>query len=140
MHGGVGWLCVAVAVTVAATGCRAFGANEFYYKHWCGQPGALQYLDDADCAKLFPSNQDRSFTCPVSTAVDKVPPGYFPERELSQVVVNGSALDFLGAAVANVFVNVILIRRTPGGLVYRYVSNGKHDVPAETWSSRYVAG
>ena len=125
----------AVVLAAAVATCSGFASNGYYYSHWCGRPGALQYLTDADCAKVFPSNVDRSFTCPVSTPSDRVPPGYLPEQELYQVVVNTTALDFLGAVVQPVFVNVILIRRTPPGLVYRYLGH-HHDVPAETWSSR----
>jgi hypothetical protein len=57
---------------------------------------------------VFPGNQDRSFACPVSSAA--APPGYGPEADLNSVVVNATALDFLGDAVKSVRAARVCVR------------------------------
>ena len=96
-------LCVLVSKSVAKSqpSCLAppsgFGVNEFYCKHWCGKPAPenTRYLDDSQCAKLFPPMDDsssRDFVCPSLPAGSDVT-GFVPEPgSLKDVTVNTSAL------------------------------------------------
>jgi hypothetical protein len=64
-------------------------STNWYQTYWCGH--GLQYLDDSTCAKKFPANFNREWTCPV--ALEKtVPENFFPEGDFSQVKVDTTSL------------------------------------------------
>jgi len=116
------------------------GDSAWYYKNWCGHPGALQYLDDGLCAKVFPSNFTRDFKCP--NVYQTIPSTYskdlvasLPERNNW---VNESA--FTNIPYANqVELAMILVKRDLNGRPYfHYVSNGRQANAYETWSSSKV--
>jgi hypothetical protein len=71
--------------------------NVYYYQNWCG--GSLQYLDDALCAKSFPSSYDRDWKCPVPVVVNTsssvknlLDAGYIPDQTLSDVSIDTNTL------------------------------------------------
>jgi hypothetical protein len=114
-----------------------FGANPFYYQHWCGQ--GLQYLSDGSCAKKFPGNFTRQWQCATASS-DPLPAGYFADTSnVSAIVINQTALRQPWIPFSErLDLSAILVRRSVGGVFYRYVSNGNEHIPVETWSSSKI--
>eukprot|EP00039_Didymoeca_costata_P006844 m.93937 g.93937 ORF g.93937 m.93937 type:complete len:447 (+) comp13421_c0_seq1:203-1543(+) len=127
-------------------------SNPMYYKFWCGHKDGLQYLDDALCAKIFPSTPiNREFVCPSISS--NIPTGYSPEVSggLSHVNVNTTLLDSIGIP-SSVNLALILIRRSApseqtqlletnektASVYYKYLGNSRFNEPAETWSSSKI--
>ncbi|RYY75884.1 hypothetical protein EON63_19020 [archaeon] len=54
-----------------------------YYNHWCGD--GLQYLDDSNCVKIFPTVHDRDWTCGAKILTTP-PAGYTAESDLPSVL------------------------------------------------------
>ena len=80
-------------LSLTAQDTQSFSPNPWYYEHWCDNEGAasLRYLDDADCAKVFPSSFSREWECP---AVPRSAPSPGFESEsvaLSEAVVDTRA-------------------------------------------------
>lgn len=116
----------------------AFGNNSWYRSHWCNADGAssLQYLDDKNCAKKFPSVFDRELKCK-STHLGAPLPGYFKDMDFDKVLVNTTALRGLSIPNLNVVnLALILVRRLKNGApTFKYIGNGRERIASETWSS-----
>lgn len=69
-----------------------FGTNDYYYDNWCGHR-LLEYLDDRDCQKLFPSSFDREWSCPVEFT--NTLPGYNLDVPIDQV----NSIQFLNICI-----------------------------------------
>ncbi len=97
--------------------------------------GGLEYLADACGRKAMPSNRDRDWTCPnVATNADTAvprPTRYLPAE--APVEVDASSLRDL--VPSELRVTLILVRRVNGRPLYRYLSNGTHDIAEQPWSS-----
>lgn len=132
-------MCVSLLLTwscsVGLSQSQQEGGTDWYYKHWCGDPGGLPFVDDAGCKKRFPSSFNRDAACP-ATHADALP-GYTSEVDFGDIMVDQTALQGL-AGVDEVNIAVVLVRRTPAGVLYRYLGNGKENEPAETWSSSKI--
>jgi hypothetical protein len=91
----------------------------------------FEYEDDVCHTKVYPSNVDRTFTCPL---IDDSLAGFATATTaLSSVAVDEQLLADVPSPFA---VAVILIRRDGSGVPhYRYFGNGQESVAAETWSS-----
>lgn len=60
-----------IFLVLASLCLLTYSARVRYYKYWCG--GQLQYLEDSECIKKFPSSYDReNWQCPVTTSADQV--------------------------------------------------------------------
>lgn len=111
---------------------------DYYYHHWCGS--GLQYLDDAYCAKKFPTSFDREWSCPVNV-LSTPPSGYLPD---GQIAVDTTALEFLVTSGANLC--LILTKRikssesSPVNLYNKYYCAGNISATQvwETWSSSKI--
>ena len=110
--------------------------SEWYYNNWCG--GDLQYLVDANCQKVFPSNSDRKWHCPVEV-LNAAPIGYHPDNVLSLIDVDTTLLDSIITSSADVC--VVLIKRVLDGdnnikLYNKYYCAGDRSksVPYQPWS------
>jgi hypothetical protein len=122
--------------------------NVYYYQNWCG--GSLQYLDDALCAKSFPSSYDRDWKCPVpvvvntsSTVKNLLDAGYIPDQTLSDVSIDTNTLGKIITNGANLC--VILSKRVDVGeatpqLYNKYFCAGEYSASEvyETWSSSKI--
>jgi hypothetical protein len=73
--------------------------------------------------------------CPI--LYDSAPKGYALEGDFSNVRIFTKALKAIPSAT-KVDMVVILIKRTKGGVFYKYLSNGRELLPFETWSSSKV--
>lgn len=102
-----------------------FGDNPWYYNHWCNNSNNggqnLTWLFDTKCAKKFPSDFSRTWTCPNYFTFN--PLGYYQERPLWETVVDHEQLKKI-ASTQLVNITVILVRRTRLGLFYKYLDNG----------------
>lgn len=112
-----------------------------YYNEWCGE--GHEYLSDSKCAKLFPTELNREWTCGVPTST--APPtdaGFQPDTNLKDVHVDTAEL---GNIVTDEDVNlcIILTQRVadasaPTGvtLYNKYLCAGDRSasVAYETWS------
>lgn len=118
----------------------ALATTDWYHTYWCGH-GGLQYLDDENCVKKFPNGYDREWTCPVPE-VDRIPPGFQKEGELSSVSVDTTSLT---KYVTDSAINVctVVTKRVkdltqPSGfsLYNRYFCAGERSMNEgyETWS------
>lgn len=101
----------------------------------------MQYLQDANCAKMFPSKWDREWTCGIPTE-NSAPDGYQPDAALLDVAVDTESL---GAIITDTDVNLCLIMTkrvvdisaAQGFRLYnKYYCAGDRSalVPYETWS------
>lgn len=113
-----------------------------YFDHWCGH--GLQYLDDSQCAKKFPSKYDREWTCPVPV-LQSAPEGFQADGPLSSMKVDTSTLAQI-ITDTDVNVCVVITKRvkdtsvSQGFKLYnKYLCAGDYSAqtPFETWS-RYV--
>ena len=108
------------------------GSNSYYYSHWCG--AGLQYLDDAKCAKVFPSTSDRGFSCGIGyTSESELPPGYARDAQFSSIEPH--PLDNVVTNGADAC--VILTRRVKGVLFNKYYCTARKEA-YETWSSSKI--
>ncbi len=113
----------------------------YYYSNWCGKPPPenLQFLDDRDCAKRFPTNCSRQWRCPVASR--QAPPagaGWAAAAPLSAVSVDTAVLAAVPQLRA-VKMAVVLVRRTASdGIFYRYFGGPNYTEPFETWSSSKI--
>lgn len=63
---------LAYLLPVAGCHLHSVGDNPYYRNHWCGLPGALPSLDDADCQKAFPPGvPSPNWQCPVTYTAKK---------------------------------------------------------------------
>jgi hypothetical protein len=101
----------------------------------------MQYLQDAQCAKLFPQNIDRNWACPIPV-MESAPDGYSPDSALLDVHVD---TETLGALITDRDINLCVIMtkrvvdnsRAKGFRLYnKYLCAGDRSaaVPYETWS------
>jgi hypothetical protein len=90
-----------------------FGENPYYYSNWCSA-ASLEYLDDANCVKKFPSSYDREWRCPVHFDQTELE-GFVPlDTPLSEVKVDLSALaSIVDPQEANIC--LIVVRRSAEG-------------------------
>eukprot|EP01031_Cornospumella_fuschlensis_P036464 gene36464-44233_t len=119
------------------------GQSQWYYNHWCGE--GLQYLDDANCAKIFPTVYDRDWTCGAGV-LQSPPAGFIADTDLPSVLpsVDTSSL-FINDT--DLHVCVILTKRvanssSPSGvsLYNKYFCSGNWSLsePFEPWSSSKI--
>lgn len=130
--------------------------NEYYYNNWCG--GSLQYLDDSQCVKLFPSNTDRDTTCSThildgdnhddSAKIEiLLKQGYnYDTQKLSDINVDVKTLSSIVTTDANVC--VILTKKIKNyndngndtHLINKYYCAGNYsrDDSFESWSSSKI--
>ncbi len=100
-------------------------------------PDYFQFLDNLCNEKVWPTDQDRERQCPVSddspfmTLKDGTVVEYKPAE--APVVFDTQALN--GLTPAGMEIAVILIKRIDGVPYFRYLSNGKHDVAMQPWST-----
>ena len=107
----------------------------YYYENWCDGHN-LKYLDDSQCAKVFPSSYDREFTCDVSVAspgsLEKLSSmGFAKEQPLSSMTasqIDVSTLPAIGVS-PNVRACVVVTKRIQsesGGieLYNKFLCNG----------------
>ncbi len=125
-------LVLLCAVLTQATG-------NWYYDHWCGH--GLQYLDDAKCAKKFPTNFNRDWSCPVAT-LTTAPQGFYPDTDLANVKVDTTTLSEL-ITTSDVNACVVVTKRVKDAtaengvrLYHKYLCGGSWSTstPFETWS------
>jgi hypothetical protein len=98
-----------------------FGKNPYYYSNWCNG-ASLEYLDDANCVKKFPSSYDREWTCPVRyNEDDSQLKGYAPaDLPLNEVSIDTSALSkIVSPEDANICL-IVLKRTTTGKLMNKF--------------------
>lgn len=101
-----------------------------------------QFLYDICGAKRFPSNVDRELVCPVVDASATLPleGGGHVTYAPSSAPIAFDTTTLADIVSPNLFVTLILIRRVNGVPHYRYLSNGKHDVAYQPWStSKFLA-
>jgi hypothetical protein len=135
----------------------SFSTNPWYYDHWCDNEGSvsLKYLDDSQCAKVFPSSFSRDWQCPNANAAAVNPPAGY---EADSVPLAEAAVDTVSLEAAGVPTDVqlclILVQRfdnasaaaSSGGggggggtttTLYnkRFCSGGGEQTSFETWSS-----
>jgi len=91
------------------------GFNEYYYDYWCGEcADCLEYLGDTQCAKVFPSDFDREWSCPIDAVpIEDLPRGYRPPMPLEDVDVDEMGLVGIPSTDL-VNMAVILAKRTQG--------------------------
>jgi hypothetical protein len=100
-------------------------------------PYYFQFLDNLCDEKVWPTDQDRDRQCPVSddspfmTLKDGTVVEYKPAD--APVVFDTQALN--GLTPAGMEIAIILVKRIDGVPYFRYVSNGKHDVAMQPWST-----
>jgi hypothetical protein len=110
-----------------------------YYKHWCGH--GLQYLDDAKCAKVFPSKINREWSCPLPT-LQSAPEGYELDKPFTSVSVDTTSLSkYVNDSAINLCViltkRVANISDSKGYSIYnKYYCAGDNSANTgyETWS------
>lgn len=130
--------------------------NDYYYNNWCG--GSLKYLDDSDCIKVFPSNNNRQLTCNTNILDGKIDSDnekiasllnqgyYYDTQKLSDVSVDVNKLSSIVTNDANIC--VIITKRISNynnnddniQLINKYYCAGNHsrDDAFETWSSSKI--
>jgi hypothetical protein len=133
-----------VLLFVCFVHASGFWKNAWYYKHWCGEKDGKQPLVwafDSACEKVFPSRFDRDWK-PAAGAFRSAPSGYEPDQPLSLVRVDESTLPkFFGNNLSDVDLCLTLVVRDLSGVPYfKYLSNGRHNVPVQTWSSSKLFG
>ncbi|MBM4353938.1 MAG: hypothetical protein FJ109_09130, partial [Deltaproteobacteria bacterium] len=100
-------------------------------------PYYFQFLDNLCDEKVWPTDQDRDRQCPVSddspfmTLKDGTVVEYEPAD--APVVFDTQALN--GLTPAGMEIAVILVKRVGGIPYFRYISNGKHDIAMQPWST-----
>ena len=122
---------------------EAATSMQYYYNNWCG--GSLKYLDDKNCAKVFPTLPiDREWTCPISPSLE-VPEGYARDGSLPSMHVDTALLAGLVPNDANICVILtkrVLSRdgRSSIELYNKYFCSGAYsrDDVYETWSSSKI--
>lgn len=117
--------------------------TQYYYKHWCAQgtPPVQQYLYDGNCSKIFPSSFSRDFSCPLRAEDERVPPGYVEDpSDINGVPVDTTTLPSLSITnLDKINMALIMVRRLRSGrMLFKYFSNGKHNVVSQTWSSSKI--
>jgi hypothetical protein len=119
----------------SSSSSAGFSANPLY-RRWCG--GEKRYLDDRNCAKVFPSDRSRDFKC--GTTWGSIPSGYTSSASLTHEGVDTTTLPrLLGAAVAGVDLAVILIKRSSSGVPhFRVLATPGGLRSSETWSSSKI--
>lgn len=113
--------------------------SDYYFKNWCGH--SLQYLDDAKCAKAFPTVSNREWQCPVPV-VKEIPEGYALNQNFANIAVDSKSLStFVNDSAINLCLaltkRVANASETQGFSLYtRYFCAGDSSatVPFETWS------
>jgi hypothetical protein len=101
----------------------------------------MQYLQDANCEKQFPTAVNRDWTCAIPV-LDSAPNGYCVDATLVEAAVD---VNTLGASITDTDVNLCVIvtkrvndRSAPSGvrLYNKYLCAGDRSamVPYETWS------
>lgn len=88
------WTITTIVLCTLILSCA--GQAAWYYDNWCG--GSLQYLDDKNCAKVFPGNTDRDAVCP-TPMLSTVPEGYVLDGDLTSVPVDTTSLRINDTAV-----------------------------------------
>ena len=110
--------------------CQAAQTNSWYF----------QFLDNLCNERVNPSDQDRDRPCPADNSspemlrADGSSATYQPGWEIPA----WNTTDLAGIVPEELEVAVILIRRVGGVPHYRYLSNGRHDVPFQPWSTTKV--
>jgi hypothetical protein len=95
----------------------AFGDNPYYHKHWCNNPCCpLPLTYDMRCAKVFPSDTSRNFTCASSWTPDRLV-GFAPDAPLSAAAVNSTFFDGVRGADL-IDVAAIIVRRDASGAAW----------------------
>lgn len=100
-----------------------FGENPYYYSHWCNGAN-LQYLDDANCVKKFPSNYDREWSCPIlyDASSNQFDDYISANTPLKDVEVDVTTLSkFVDPKDANICL-IVLKRTTDGKLLNKLIS------------------
>jgi hypothetical protein len=101
----------------------------------------MQYLQDAQCAKLFPQTINRNWACPIPV-LQSAPDGYSPDKALLDNTVD---TETLGSLITDRDINlcVIVTKRVADAsavdgfrLYNKYLCAGDRSaaVPYETWS------
>lgn len=93
-----------------------------------GLDGNYEFEDDVCHHKKFPTNRDRTLSCPVTATAA---PGYAPSS--AGIHVDESALK--GIVPPSLRATLVLIRRVNGDPVYKYLSNGTSQIAFQPWSS-----
>ena len=119
-----------VALITASNVPDSTKRNRFYYENWCG--GELEFLDDSQCVKQFPTNNARDFHCPISTQASDLPEGYQPDQPFSRIEVHPLSIVSNGADAC-----VILTRRVDGVPYNKYFCTTPRGA-YETWSSSKI--
>lgn len=138
---------VSVIVTVVMIGTRGGTASlpspsSYYYDHWCG--GELQYLDDSQCAKIFPFTVDREWICPITAFKIEIGDGYLPDAPLPSVPIDTESLESVVTDPEDIDLCIILTKRELSSsktkLLNKYFCLGNSSVrePYETWSSSKI--
>lgn len=141
---GTGVPVLSSSVVTGAAGSEGDSSN-WYYDNWCAAHG-LEYLDDAKCAKVFPSSFDRNqWSCPITYDVDSLPEGFALDKPLSSVDVD---TETLGNVVTNgASICAIVTKRVQSSvdsdavkLYHKYYCAGEYsrDAASETWSSSKI--
>lgn len=122
--------------------------SQYYYDHWCG--GELEYLDDGNCDKLFPSSFDKNWKCPIALTetaeiiTELRNRGFVMETPLLRdIAVDTTTLPSLINSTANICLTLtkrILKSNDEVYLMNKYYCNGEHSLydAYETWSSSKI--
>ena len=113
--------------------------TDWYRSYWCGKD--MTYLLDGNCAKKFPTNYNRDWTCPVPV-VSEIPEGFEKDNDLSKVKVDTTSLSkYVTGSDVNVCVVVtkrVADSSNPQGfsLYNRYFCAGEKSANEafQTWS------
>ena len=110
--------------------CAAADASQWYF----------QFLDNLCDDKVQPGVHDRNRRCPV---VDSAPgmalaDGSWVTYEPSDGAPIWDTTSLPGFVPETMEISVILIKRVSGVPYYRYLSNGRHDVSFQPWSTTKV--
>jgi hypothetical protein len=131
--------------TSSVTPTASIGDAAYYYKHWCNNSdlngGAMQFLDDKFCLKIFPRNTNRELTCEgMLTDIQDLPAGYIDVSAIRDSPnLNVTLLEQPEATVPGLSIGVIVVRRTlDGRTFFKQFGNHLSSVPVETWSSSKI--
>lgn len=98
----------------------------------------FEFLDDTQCRKRLPSDQDRAFMCPTSTsaqALEELNAGLPTPYATADQPVEVDETTLKGVVPDDLSIALILVKRVNGVPYYRYLSNGTHNTPVEPWST-----
>lgn len=133
------WMHLLVLVVLQVCFIIGIHADDLkYYHEWCKQ-NVFVYNN---CTKHFPSSFNLEWSCPISysSSYTNITDGWQPSQSADKIVVDRVQLDRYLTQSSTIHIFVILIRRTTGGVRYKYFGRSNHNYvePYQPWSSSKV--